>query len=399
MKIFIITLFLLSQISWGADAYIPAALTLDESASELTFETEVFQTTSVVTEDGVGLNLAEDTYYQRYDFNFKWAYGFTNEFNGYVGFGARYIQAQDVFSGETSTYNQGALTSALLGFKYGFTEKNGVKFTLEGYYQKALFENEEYDDFSEAPARLTMGDDTRELAIGFNAFSRSESNNYLTASVFYRDPSQNLGSEIFSTIDYHLAWKYFSFGIGVENNYSLENDNYSNDPENKPQTYNGPSEYFNSVNRSWTAPYVQMNLSFGGAWRLESKYAQVTTGNSTDKGPRVSLALVKRGGVDKDKRNFKKTDSAFKQYKVEGLVTKVAKSRKACLIDKGLVEGVEKGQQVDFYHFDYVDGNKLIGSGIVVKSKASEALVKIVRKYSRKRVEAGTVARVQQINQ
>ena len=390
---------LFSHLSWGTEAFIPDALTLSEGGNELTFETIIFQTTGVVTEEGIGFQLAEDNYYQRYDFNFKWAYGFTDDFEGYTGFGARYIQAQDNSTGETANYNQGALTSALLGFKYGFKERNGFKLTLEGYYQKALFENEEYQILAQAPDDISMGDDTREIAVGLNMFSRSDSNNYLTGSFFYRDPSQKLSSEILSNVAYNLAWKYFSFGVGLENNFSLETDSYSNDPENKPQTNNGPSEYFNSVNRSWTAPYAQMNLYFGGNWRLESRYAQVTTGNSTDKGPRITLALVKRDGVDKAKRSFKRTDRAFKQYKVEGLVTKVASSKKACIIDKGLVEGVERGQQVDFYHFDYVDGNRLIGSGIVARAEASRSLVKIVRKYSKKRVEEGTVARVQQIRE
>ena len=397
MKILFIYLTLLSSISWGSEAFIPSALTLDEGANEYILKTELFQTTSVVTEDGVELSLAEDTSYQRWDFDFIWSRGFTDDFQGYVGLGGRYIQANDNFLGEEAIYNQGSLTSALVGFKYGFTEKNGVKFTIDGYYKKALFENSEYIADGEAPSSITMGDDTREIAIGLNAYSRSQSNNFLTANVYYRDPSQKLSSEIFSQIDYNLAWRYFSFGLGVENNYSLENDNYSSDPENKPQTYNGPSEYFNSVNRSWTAPYVQMNLFFGGTWRFESKYSHVTTGNSTDKGSRVMLALIKRTGIDKNKRNFKKTDSAFKQYRTEGLVTKVSSSKKACLIDKGLVDGVEKGQQVDFYHFDYVEGNKLIGSGLVVKTQASKALVKIIRRYSKKRIEAGTVARIQQL--
>lgn len=394
---FLVILFY-STISYGSSAYIPAAQTLGEGGREYTFRTEVFQTMSVVDETGEQFSLQEGTSYQRADLDFTVGFGFTEDFEAYLGLRSRLVQAVDKFSGEDSNYNQLALDSAVVGFKYGFKEDNGVKFTLEGYYRNALFEIEEYGG-GPSPSTITMGDDTRELALGINAYSRSRSNNFLTAKFFYRDPSQKLGSEIFSQVDYNLAWDYFSFGVGVENNYSLENDNYSGDPENKPQTYNGPSEYFNSVNRSWTAPYFQMNLSFGGPWRFESRYTQVTTGNSTDKGPRLMLALVRRGGKNKALESFKKTDSAFKQYKTEGLVTKVAKTRKACLIDKGIVHGVEKGQRVDLYYFDYIDGDKLIASGIVVKTQASKSLVKIIKKYDKKRVEAGTVARIQQINE
>lgn len=399
MNYFFISLAFISFQVFGSEAYVPHALTLDEGAKEFNFNLDVFQTTSVVTEDGEALSLKEGTSYQRANFGFTGSYGFTNDFQGYLGIKGRYIQARDEFSGEESSYNQGALSAALIGFKYGFKENKGMKYTLEGYYQKSLVENSDYEADGVAPETLSMGDDTRELAIGANIYSKSKSNNFLTARIFYRDPSQKLSSEIFSQIDYNLAWKYFSFGIGVENNFSLGKDNYSNDPENKPQTYNGPSEYFNSVNRSWTAPYLQMNLAFGGTWRFESRMAQVTTGNSTDKGPRIFLSFVKRTSTNKDKENFKKTDAAFKQYRVEGLVTKVSKSREGCLINKGLVDGVAVGQRVDFFHFDYVDGNKLIGSGIVSKTQASRSLVKIVRKFSKKRVEAGTVARIQQLTE
>lgn len=397
MKSAFLFLLLFSTLAYGSSAYIPAAQTLGEGGREFSFQAEVFQTVSVVNEVGEAFSLQEGTSYQRTDFDFTAGFGFTEEFEGYFGLRSRFVQAVDNFSGEESTYNQLGLNSAVIGFKYGFKEDNGVKFTLEGFYRNAFFENEDYQGEA-SPSTITMGDDTRSYALGVNAYSRSRSNNFLTARIFYRDPSQKLSSEIFSQIDYNLAWNYFSFGVGVENNYSLESDSYSGDPENKPQTYNGPSEYFNSVNRSWTAPYLQMNISFGGPWRLESRYTQVMTGNSTDKGPRVMIALVKRTSKNKNLENFKKADSNFKQYRTEGLVTKVSKKRDACLIDKGVVHGVAAGQQVDFYHFDYVDGDKLIGSGIVVKTQASKSLVKIVRKYDKKRVEDGTVARIQQLN-
>ncbi len=377
--------------------YIPGALNLSEGGKEFSLEADFFQTTSVVDERGEARDLTTGTSYSKIDVEFRGGYGFTDELQGIIGGRGRNIIATDNFGTEDFNYNQVTFESFLVGLKYGFKEKAGLKYAIEGTYRFLLSNTEEFITGSPPANEVTNGEVSRELSIGFHAYSRSRSNNFLTASLFYRDPSQKLSSEIFSRIDYNLVWKYFSFGVGVENNFSLENDRFENDPENKPQVYNGGSELFNSVNRSWTAPYLQANLSFGGNWRIESRYSQVVTGNSTDLGQRVSLAIVNRAEKDQRVKEFKKTDSAFKQYKVEGLVTKVSKKRTGCLIDKGLVSGVELGQRVDFFFFDYVDGSTLIASGKVVKVQANRSVVKISRKYSKKRVEAGIVARVQQL--
>jgi len=187
-----------------------------------------------------------------------------------------------------------------------------------------------------------------------------------------------------------LAWQYVTFAVGMENVYSLETDSYSSDPENKPQVYNGVSEMYNSINRSWSAPYVKSHIALGQFWRIEGRYTQVMTGNSTDIGPRISIHLIKRTETVKE---FAKRDSQFKEYTIEGTVSKISKNRSACVVDKGLADGLKEGMGVDFYHFDYVDGNQLVAHGVVVKSGASKAMVKIKKRYSKKRVEEGTVMR------
>ncbi|MCO4754685.1 MAG: hypothetical protein KC478_09380 [Bacteriovoracaceae bacterium] len=63
------------------------------------------------------------------------------------------------------------------------------------------------------------------------------------------------------------------------------------------------------------------------------------------------------------------------------------------IIDAGLREGLEKGSKIDFYHFDYLGGNELIASGYIVKLGATKSMVKITKRYSKKRVEDGTLAR------
>ncbi len=53
--------------------------------------------------------------------------------------------------------------------------------------------------------------------------------------MLYRNPAQNLSSEIFTEIEAAMAWDYFALVAGVELVSSLGQDAYAGDPENKPQ--------------------------------------------------------------------------------------------------------------------------------------------------------------------
>ena len=64
------------------------------------------------------------------------------------------------------------------------------------------------------------------------------------------------------------------------------------------------------------------------------------------------------------------------------------------MIDKGLSEDIQKGMKIDFYEFDYVGGNILLASGIVLQAKADTSVVKITKTYNtKKELKEGVVAR------
>jgi hypothetical protein len=98
-------------------------------------------------------------------------------------------------------------------------------------------------------------------------------------------------------------------------------------------------------------------------------------------------------------KDFSRRDSQFKEYTIEGTISKISKNRSACVVDQGLASGLKEGMSVDFYHFDYVDGNMLIAKGFVIKAGASKSMIKITKRYSKKRLEEGTVMRAGMINQ
>lgn len=396
MKYLLSLILIIPASAFANYSYIPKARTLVEGGSEIGVGVSYFQTTSIITDTGEGASLGNGLSYRHLDVDFSGKYGFTSQLEGNVGLRGRLIQATDNFQDEDVSYNQSGAESFKVGFKFSFEEQAKMKYALEGWYRSALFEAKKFSSLTEAPSDVSLGDDNRELAFGLLTYVRTEANNFANARVYYRDPGQHLSTEIFSEVEYAMMWEYLTFAVGVENVYSLENDEYTNDPENKPIIYSGPTNQFNSVNRAWTAPYAHMNLSFGGAWRLEGRYTQVITGNSTDLGPRISAHFIRRSEKASE---YSKRDASFKEYQIEGLVTKVSSSRNACIIDKGLSDGITKGMKIDFYFFDYIDGNTLIAKGNVLKVKAGQSLVQIQERYTRKRVEAGIVARAGLISQ
>ena len=388
MKLLLFFILGISNLSYS-ESFISPARTLFKGSSQYDFYTDYSKTKSYVSENGEATSLIGNTKYELLDFGATFSYGVTKQLEAYGGAMGRYITGLGLVSNEEYSLTRVGLHSLIGGFKYSFKEEDGMQYAIEASYRQAMFSNSKYSGGE--PTELALGDDSREIMAGVNVALKTESDNYFTLRAFYRDPSRNLSTEIFSEVDYNIVWSMFLLGIGVENVYSLSNDQFSNNQNLKPQISSGPTLRFNSINRQWTAPYIKSNLAIGKSWRLEFRYTTVLTGNSTDIRDHISFNLIKR--KEKSKNIFKVLDNTFKQYRVEALVTKVSKSRKTVMIDKGLADNLKEGMRVDFYHFDYVGGNNLIAYGVALKVGASKSLVKIKKRYSKKRVEEGTVAR------
>lgn len=388
---FFIPTFCLAQ-----NAHIPFARTLLEGGSEYDIYIDYMNTTSLTNYDGINTAIGDGLSYQKINAGANFKYGITSKLEGMLGANVRYIQSNVEFDGEIFSYTKAGFESAIIGFKYAFDEEDGMRYAIQGWYRQPMYSNEIFDATAERPDEIVLGDTGRDIAIGASFYNKTSSNNYLEGRALYRDPGAELSSEIFSHLQYSLVWKYMALNFGVENVYSLENDAYNNDELNKPVLFQGTSAGFNSINRQWTAPYIELNFALGDSWRIESQFAQIYTGNSTDLGPRLSFNLVKRKEASKA---LEKRVQKFKEYTVEGTVTKLSKSKKIAVVDIGLDVGLRKGMKVDFYYFDFRGGNILIGSGTVVKAGASKSLVHIKQRNGRRRIKEGTVIRSGEIKE
>jgi hypothetical protein len=139
------------------------------------------------------------------------------------------------------------------------------------------------------------------------------------------------------------------------------------------------------------APYLGVNIAFHKHWRIELKASEVVTAQSSDKGRTLEVSLFKR--VDAPKAS-QSVDKKFKEYDFEATITKVSPKKTLVSLDKGITTDLKKGMKVDIFEFDYVGGNLLIASGVVIEVTAETSLVKITHLYnSKKELKEGLVAR------
>lgn len=385
-KLCLISLSILSTNLWAQSSYISKSQTLAEGGSEFGIISATFMPTKHANSDGDLVEFNESESYFTTDLDFGGKYGFTNNFQLYAGARFRYNQSKQTYEDEELTFSASGAESLFLQLKYSFDMINSTQYSIEANYRNALYTNKSYDA-SEVPTDIVLGDGGTDVSLGLAASFYTKSQNFLSGRVLYRNPGKDLSSEIFTEAEFAIVWPYFTILAGFESLYSLQGDPYSDEPEEKPQVSTGSTNLYNSINRSYTAPYLGMNFALGESWRVELKAISRLYGVSTDLGNTFLISLQKRKSESK---SFAQKDAAFKEYTSEGSVVKVSTKRTAVSVDIGLKDGLEKGMKVDFYHFDYLGGNQLIASGYAVKVGLSKSIVKVTKRFSKIRIEAGS---------
>lgn len=381
-------MFLSSAQTFAQNVYVPKTKTLHDEGSEVLARFSYFSSSKRINPEGEAVDFAEGESFSMMDLDFLGSYGLTNNLQVSLGLTLRNNQSTMLYDEDEYALSSSGPKSGLVELKYSFPHQEGLQFSLEAAYEPSFFTNSEYDGGE--PDELVLGDDGASASFGASASYITKSNNVLSGRVLYRNPSNDLSSEVYSEVEGALVWEKFALLAGVENNTSLGQDAYTDDWEAKPAISSGSTALFNSVNRSWTAPYVGMNFAIGKMWRLEARALSRISGVSTDLGNAYTITLARRAS---DAKAFEKKNTAFKQYTVEATVTKVSKAGTSALIDAGLEDGLKKGDKIDLYHFDYLDGNELIAAAYIVKLGASKSIVKVTKRYSKKRVENGTLAK------
>lgn len=369
------------------ETYRPSAYTLNKRAKEIYLKGDYFSKTSTLDKNGKSTPLNEGESYQEINGIFGMNYGVGEKLE--MGLEGRFRNNQS----ETalgSASNSGP-ESLMIQSRYSFGREGGWSFALGGWYRQSLYTVKEYEYNQTPPANeLVLGEGGVDLALGGLMGFRFSPYHYLSTDVYYVRRPTHISPELRYNV--HMAWPYtkIAFILGVDGIYSMGQDPYTSDLSTRPVRSTGATSRYNSVNRSETAPYLGMNLSFS-KFRLDLKASSVMAGASTDEGITYAMALVwgQTGISGKDKKLAK-----FKEYHVEGSVLKVSPRGKFLKIDQGIATDVEKGMKIDIFKTDFFGGNILVASGEVFEVGSDWAIVKILEQYRTDvPIEVGLTAR------
>lgn len=388
MKLFFLILAIASG-AWAQSAgpYLPVTKILRAKGYQIGVYSDSFSTTKTVDEEGKKEELPEGTSFTRYQSEIMGQYGATNDLQFGLGLRFRQNSLKVDESGTDVSASSSGIQSTFFNFVFAFEQVDQIQYAVEGIFRYSPYTNDEIADAD--PKVLILGDAGNEMSAGLAATFQSRGNNFLAVRAGYRRPGSELSHELYWQAEGAVAWKYIALVAGVDGVTSLKNDPYESHPEDRP-IYNAGTKLYGSINREWVAPYAGLNLALGDTWRIELKGSSVVSGNSTDLGTAFGFNLIRR--VDKSLTRM--VDSKFKSYDIETSITKVSPKKEYVVVDKGLADDLFKGMRIDFFEFDYVGGNILVATGIVMKLKSDTAIVKITQRYNmKKEIKEGLIGR------
>jgi hypothetical protein len=390
MKLFLLAIIIFQTSAlWAQVSYVPPTKLLKKKGVELRFGGDFWRSKSNVDEKGNVTKLPGDQGFTRYQGEFSGLYGATNDLQ--FGLGARLRANESTYfdsANEEINARGMGLQSIFTSAQFAFPSVGNLQYTLEGLFRYTPYTNEVNSVGNED--KLILGDDGNEYSLGLGVTYSSKTNNHMTFRGGYRQPGNDISSEIYWQLEAAMAWSHFAFVAGVDGVSSLSNDPFENDLANRPNYNTGNTFLYHAVNREWIAPYAGVNVALGYLWRIELRASHVVVGKSTDLGTSFGIHLIRRA----DKADTRTVDSRFKTYDIEGSVTKVSPKKEYVVIDRGLTDDVQKGMTIDLFEFDYVGGNILVARGTVVQAKSDSAIVKITQRFNDKReIKEGLIAR------
>lgn len=385
------SLIFLLILGWNAHAvnYLPYTQTLSEGSTEFSLDASYFQTLLHANFDGEVLELEENENFIKIESNLLMSYGFTDNLQLSGGVKFRSLTSTITLNDEVDTLTNSGVDSYMLQFKYSFPSADNLQYSLEGNYRQTTYTNGNVTSGATADS-LVLGDSGQDVSVGFGMSYLTTDQNFFSGKILYRNPSKNLSSEIVALGEYAIVWSALAIYGGIEAVTSLGQDAYSQDPENKPQIATRNTYLYNSVNRSWQAPYVGVVMGIGNNWKIEYRAKNFITGSSTDLGIEHFVAISRRNGGFTE---YQKINGSFKEYTIEANVYKIGKNNSTVMINSGVSGGLHEGMKVDFYHFDYLGGNELIATGYVLKAGADKSMVRVSKRFSKRKIKEGTVAR------
>lgn len=364
----------------AAPSYEPYSYVFKNKNDQYRLNNSLFSTTGFYDYSGNEQPLPLESSFSRIQSEAIYRRGFTSRFE--AGIFGRYrtqTSEQKDSTGVLKSNNNAGLDSYGVLFKYQLPKANQLRYAIESGARLVSYKNSAYET-SDPYKEIVLGDDVNEVFLGGSFSYETKSQNFISGRIHYNYPTTKLSSEFKYDLQGALVWEHWAWLAGVEGIYSLNQDQYADNTAGKPMAYTQTTHLYNTINRSYVAPYIGINIAFNDHWRVETKASSIVQAISYDKGNEYFVNLVYSSGKEENNR-MKKTDERFKTYNVEASVVKVSPRAKFIRIDKGLAQDVEKGMRADIFEFDYLGGNKLLASGVVFEVGADAAVVKIIEMF------------------
>ncbi len=377
------------QNSFAIRSYFPKVLTLNESEIQFAINNDVFVTEEVWDNEGKRTALGEKEGFTQAQSELALSFGVTNELQLTLGVRGRYNEAQILSGSDSVGVTTQGLESALFGLIYHIKAIGNAHLGLEMSYRKHLYENKAYNSSSPNDF-IVLGDEEDEQYIGgIITYHHPQTENTINFTFGYRDPGDSLSEEAVLALEGVIGFRRISLLARGEVVLSLNNDPLS-DSGQRTDIDNSPSRLYNSSNREWAKFSGGINFAFTHAVRLELRGGSVTSGQSTDKANFYAANLVFRTG---EKPTVASESQKFKEYSIEGEITKISQKKKYFVINQGLNHGVYEGMKVDVYRKVDVGKSDLLATGNVIEVQGKRSIVKINKFYDKKPLKKGDIIR------
>lgn len=366
--------------------YRPTSQIAPYRAYEIELGGKVFQTSGHYDVNGQQVSLAEGEAFRlmEEEVTFRYAYGLQLELRAGMRF--RQNTSEDI----NGSVSASGLESYFAGARYSTRAMQKMMYAFDIHYQQASYSNTDYTTGQTVDANeLVLGDEGHEITLGFHLAYYRTRDHILSGSLAYRSPGNDMSSEVPYHVESAWLWDRWALILGGRGIYSLKNDEFAEVPDRKPRQATGSTYLFNSINRQWFEPYLGINYA-GKSWKLGLEGGQRMNGISTDGGLYAAANLMfQSGGKSRDDLKREK----FKEYIIEGTITKVSARATFVQIDQGLSSDVEKGMKFDIYKADYFGNNELVANSICYELNSGTAILKITKRYTQTPLEKGMVAR------
>ncbi|MCO4754686.1 MAG: hypothetical protein KC478_09385 [Bacteriovoracaceae bacterium] len=294
---FLLVASFMAPIVGANTSYVPLSETLYDGGTEASVLYKYWQSQTSIDSQGQEVPFEQGESYTQMDLEFNIKYGLTDNLQVGAGVLLRSNSSTAFVNGEELSSTTTGVKSGLIQLKYALPKQNKWRLALEANYISNFITNTTNDESGDS--EIVLGDDGNSTSAGLSGTYFFESMNLISGRVHYRNPSSSLSSEIVSELEGVIVWSKVSLLAGVENVTSLNQDPYSNDPETKPSINSGNTLLYNSINRSWTAPYIGLNFVLNKYWRLETRAQSRINAVSSDLGTAFTVMLAKRKSESK----------------------------------------------------------------------------------------------------